>query len=95
MYLDDRSVGYFCNDSFVTILAVLKFQKAVMMSVAFWYVPNSNQRYQYQHSKETCVFLDYFEDGGNKLFRNVETYTPIYTASDYRTPKSPYRQYHG
>jgi len=37
--------------------------------------------------KETCVFLDYFEDGGNKLFRNVGTYTPIYMASNFRKPK--------
>jgi hypothetical protein len=31
--------------------------------------------------------LDYLEDGGNKLFRDVGTYTPIYAASYFRKPR--------
>jgi hypothetical protein len=95
MNRDDCGVHYFSKDSFMTILPVLKSQKSVKVYVVFWYVPNYSQEYQYQHSKKTCVFLDYFEDGGNNLFRKVGTYTLIYMASDYRKPKSPYRQYNG
>jgi hypothetical protein len=58
--------------SLMTILALLDSQK----SVAFWYVTNSSQRYQEKHSRETLAFLDYFEDDGNKNFRNFGTYSP-------------------
>jgi hypothetical protein len=78
MHRDDCGVDSLRHDSFMSILAVLERHKSVLVSVAVWYLINSSQGYQYQHSGENCVFLDYSEVGGNKHFRNVGTYRPAF-----------------
>jgi hypothetical protein len=78
MHRDDCGVDSLRHDSFMSILAVLECHKSVMVFVAVCYLINSSQEYQYQHSGEDCVFLDYSEVGGNKHFRNVGTYIPAF-----------------